>query len=699
MAHNIQIKGTADFSAINREVKKLAGTINESVDKNGMKLIDQQSAKFLKTEAVKQINQMRQSVRALAQEAKKLDDALAAGNLSEEKRNEILKQRLDLVKKISSGTKNINDLNDKGKRLDNVIPVDFKAGRKLMGRSADFAEGLPGVGKPFGVVRSAWQAGSSAFNKGGFAGGAAGAEGAGAAGTGMGMAGMAAVGVGLAALTAVVGGTILAFSKMSDAFDYFSQSIPSIIARSGMGVGDFSSRQRATAMSLGYSPEELIQSQIGSARAFGTQRSGRGNENLVMNSMTAARSLGMGTDEIFGTANSMRSTMGVRQSESAMGQILGRALTQGMDKSQATHFLSATADLLTDINKSGMMSNDALIGAMASLTKNNAMSPEQAAKTISGMQSAITGSTGESNVFFQRALSTQGIGGGSLLGAQYGVSQGLTGINSGEFLKQSGGNKQALSDLKSLGLVDQGDYQQRVAKGILGQVDQQGFNQDTIEGRTGKASFIGNMFGAQNIGESYKIQSVLQKMAEGTSLSKEDQKVMQDLSKDPEQRWRDESLKALNTIAGGVARTKAGEGFAKFDLGKNSSDVFNKLTEVNIALIQSIDGLKTAISGEAGTSDTGMMGSAWDGIKSGFNQMVNPFGAMADSAKQKSIKEMEVQKAMADKAAKDPINQAISFSPEAMEHLKTISTGIQKQNNLMDANSKKAVPPKVNRTK
>ena len=177
-----------------------------------------------------------------------------------------------------------------------------------------------------------------------------------------------------------------------------------MITRTAIGLGDLSGRERENAMNLGFSADETIQTQLDVARAFGTNRSDREQQNLLMNTQMAGRALGVEPGQIAGMGNQLRATVGTQESSSAMAQMLSKAISSGMDKSQATHFLQATAGTIQEINKNGMLSNDALIGAMAELSRDGSMAPEQASRTLMGMQSAITGSSGEANAFFQMAI-------------------------------------------------------------------------------------------------------------------------------------------------------------------------------------------------------------------------------------------------------------------------------------------------------
>ena len=71
--HQIKIKGTADFASITREVKSLSGTINDAFGKDGVKMLDEKSLKFLKSEASQAIGKMHQQMTKLTAEAKELD--------------------------------------------------------------------------------------------------------------------------------------------------------------------------------------------------------------------------------------------------------------------------------------------------------------------------------------------------------------------------------------------------------------------------------------------------------------------------------------------------------------------------------------------------------------------------------------------------------------------------------------------------
>lgn len=561
--HGILIKGTADFSSVTREVKRLTGTLSEALGDKGVELFDKDSLRFLKTEAQTSLVKMRTELKRLVEEAKNLDENLKNGNKTQEKHNELISKRYENLKKIASISKNIKEVKSQESRLTRGGVGSDQRNGGFMGRAGRAAApatsalgGVQGIGtavKMGGAVSDTLKGGAMA---------------AGAAGL-TATAGQT-LGIGLIAAAAIAAAK--AISNMIEAASYFSDQVPLLIKGAAMGLGpSLSGRSQRLGANLGFGADETIKQRLDVAKAFGTQRGTRGQENITANLQSAGRGLGIDPSELAGAGNQLRASMGVRGAESGMAQILSKAFEQGMDKSQATSLLNATVGALTDINKSGLMSNEAIVNTIGNLSKNNMMAPEQAAKLITGMSSAMQHSQGASQAFFQMSAANAGVGGGNLFGTQAAVQQGLVGVDRNRYLSQTGGadrgDKRGLSILEKMGLVGGGEYTQNLMKGQIDTLDKMFGKQDTDETVTAKARFLGESYGVQGLPQQLQMLDLVKKMGSGLATDKE-KKTMEKLTMDPESRWRAEALAALQNLPGNIAKALAGLSGAKFRGGE-----------------------------------------------------------------------------------------------------------------------------------
>jgi uncharacterized protein YdcH (DUF465 family) len=165
--HQIKISGTADFSSITRQVKTLSGTINDAFGKDGVKLLDDNSLKFLKSEASNSLAQMRQQMTRLVDEAKKLDDEIESAVGHEKKQNELIQQRMKYTQQIVAMNRQIQGMSKtqgmvSGARSSSVMRGAGSAISEIGSRAGQVARSIPGVGGIAGVGQSAISAGAGA---------------------------------------------------------------------------------------------------------------------------------------------------------------------------------------------------------------------------------------------------------------------------------------------------------------------------------------------------------------------------------------------------------------------------------------------------------------------------------------------------------------------------------------------------------
>ena len=147
---------------------------------------------------------------------------------------------------------------------------------------------------------------------------------------------------------------------------------------------------------------------------------------------------------------SLRPILGGERTTGAIAAAQKSLVASGVKEGAGAYFKTLIA-LTASINSSNLSNSTAIANAMAVATKAGA-TPEIAARQLSTMNSAISGSTGEANAFLQLAYARGGVSGSSILSAQTAVQGGLF----GEDLTGLGANAQ-----KQLAKYGNGNYRTR----------------------------------------------------------------------------------------------------------------------------------------------------------------------------------------------------------------------------------------------
>lgn len=603
--HKIKIEGVADFSKITKEVDGLTKTIQKSIGKEGFKIIDEKALGHVKKETQAVFSKLTDQVKRLKKEAQELDKIFAASTNTQKKQEEIGKRRLEVAKQLIGAERQMFSLRRSQQILDNGFnppEPDNKgkfgslAKRQIGGGIRGVANQLPGVSEAYGVGEAGISAGKSAATMG---------MGAGA------IAGIAALGVAAAAAAVVI-------TRAAAGFETFKQAIPNLLTLSGMGLQAMRSGSAVdTGQSLGFDKMQVMDFQKQAGASFG-RTGAKGENNRLSNIMLAGRGLGMDPSAIMGAGNSLRAVGGVETAQKQIGQILEKAFTSGMDKTQASAYLASATELLTELNQTGAANTDKLLSTFASMVGKGNMSPEMAARTMGGINSAITGSSGENNAFFQGAAARAGLGGGSLLGTQFAVRQGLTGVDMGALQKQVGDTRagaMGIQAIQEMGLNDK-NYTKKFAQSILSEFTERRIDTGSKEGRAAALGLVGQTFGVKDAASAARILGVLEKIATTTGDSSEtDKKLLSDLTKNPEEAWREKVLGGLDRMA---LATESVQAFAKnqqFDLGEQVAPYFNKLTEA-------LGHLDATIAGTMGGPTKGLGDQIWDGLKDAFQMLI-----------------------------------------------------------------------------
>lgn len=571
MAHEIKIKGSADFTSVSRGVQNLTKSIKSALPENGVQFIDAGSMKFLKTEAVQTFQKVKNHISAIKKEASDLDSILKSSKATEDEKARAAKNRLRLIQAELRLQKELSQL-EKQAQSSGILPtmpsnkpIPVQRGRasaigaRVAGGVGRFGGSLPEVGQFGTIAKDSLSAGSNTAQKVG------------------GKAGIVA-GIALAGFTAAIGVATLAVSRMSKAVAAFRATLNARLKVEAFDQGGVSRRGLAAGARMGFSDvAQNIETQGALSQAFGSASSARVAGNRMENTFMASRMFGMDPSEITGAGNQLRAAGGTATASKQMALILSRAVTSGMDKSQVSTYLAETSALISEMNKSGIANMDQMVSLMADLSSSGMFSPEQAAKTIKSMQEAISGSSGENQAFFMHAAQAGGLGGKSIYGTELAVQQGLVGLDPKkieELTKGMSGGSDIKKFLTGAGLLDE-NFGQKMAAGINKKLD-------IFKGNpAARMNFVQQKFGTTNAADTLKVMKILEKLEKGIA-SPEDKTFMEKMGGDPEKEWREDVRTQLKTIAGAAAAWEGIKNLKQVEFGAAAQGVISSMEKIMI---------------------------------------------------------------------------------------------------------------------
>ena len=708
MAQNKQIKitGVSDFSAIEKDAKKIQKTIGDVFGGKAPKLFDENTFKIMQAGFKTTFANAKSGLEHLKRDYSTINGMISAGVESEKEMEALKKQQLSAIAKIADAERLVADLRKQGAghgfgKMDDVKvkqEIQGTGGVSAVGGAAmNAASAMPGVG---GAVSAAGQV-----------------AGAGMEATAMGLGGP------IAGVVAGLVGLKLAIEAVTDRYQEYKATIDDRLAIAGQGQKPMvGGKVQADYERLGYDMTQAMAAQKSAAGAMGVNKDQEKDQSRLINIMTMARQFGMKPERFTGASEQLRSAGGTKFAQESLSKVMDnmqKAQREGMDKSQIPHLLTAQIGLLTQINKEGYSNSSALLGVVTSLAARGGGSPEQYAKQVGGMNQAIAGSTGEANAFFQNAYANAGLGGGSMLGTQFAVGQGFQGANFGKLQKDYGieDTSEAGKMQKDYGIEDTSeagkmlttakgmnlggeDFTQQAAKSINESLKR--LFEDNDAGRVAKAAFLNKSFGGSTMADATKTQAVLSKLQSGKSLTKEDEKIAEKITKGPEKDWQDKVISNLEKLAGKPAidtlQVTAILKDVRIGTGEKVADFINAQIKTAIDIEKTVSGqdkdspkmpipqTKEPLSLMGGGGIVGELEKKAVGM---FNKGVDVVKDWMDGSKsndqswsEKSKKDMDAKEAAL--AAKTPPTATDADSRDAhLEEMKMINKHLQDQNNIL----------------
>ena len=438
----------------------------------------------------------------------------------------------------------LGELQTKAKNLRNEIEAQARAVEKATRGTQKYASAMQklvslskeaaGLQGQIGGVQSA----SASLGQGSRSGG--GGFG-GLARKGLGLAGGGLLAAGGAAL-AYGGGRVLAGHQK------YQQGIGQRIQLRGLGQDPaIQDSQRAAA--AGLDQGELRGRRIQDVRALGSAAGGEGG---TLKRAEYERSFGLEGGTLSGLAGQTRGAVGGKAAAADIQKTLESAVSAGLQDADIGNYLETAVGLLQNIDSSGIKDRASMLQALSDVTRATKDSPEQIARGLGNIDSAISGSSGEANAFFQQAFAQQG--GGTIGGAQFAVEGGLA----GQDLNRVAGLSEA--QRKQLGGLAGGGSSKR-ANSILKQFKAQGIDVERL--RSGKASqseqivagrFAKQLFGTKTSAEGLGQLGLLSEVAKGGPGGKAAQKKLKDAQKTLEEKSNDNLKKIAGSQEGVIQR-------------------------------------------------------------------------------------------------------------------------------------------------
>jgi hypothetical protein len=461
MAGDNKIKISADVSAIKKSLLDVSKEV-KNLGKSKVAIFDQNQKNFLEREAKKHLSDIRQE---MEKNNKKM--LLATKLLNKEGRS--LKEQMQTRKKMTAIIKEQVKLQKDAAKLQDV--------------SSSMAA-KPGSGGIMSRIRGMMPGGMGmgSLLKGG------------------------ALGLALG-----VGG--FAVGRARAANNTFNTGINDRLALRGRGVGDMTLNDREGAAAVGLNSQSMRRSRLASMDIFGEAGS---TQQAVMQRAAFERNFGLQQGTSRNIGSQLRGTLGGSGAQEATMQIQASLIASGITD-EIGPYLETAANMLSEINEKGITFSGAAMGLLAQLASQDGVSAERAGRLATGIDSAIRGSSGESNAFFQQVFSRAGIGGGTLGGIQAAIrSGGFFGANTNADALISGSDK-AMFQRTGIG----GNNMQSIAQNTLGQLDQlfapgENDNQTQKDNkRLQRLDFVRRTFGLSSEVEAANVEQLLQQAASG----------------------------------------------------------------------------------------------------------------------------------------------------------------------------------------
>ena len=388
------------------------------------------------------------------------------------------------------------------------------------------------------------------------------------------------------------GGALLGYgaSKVMGGIGSYKAGMGERIQMRGMGM-DPTMRQSGRASALGMDQSSLRQARMAGSKAFGAAG---GGESATLRRGEYERSFGLDSGTMAGMGGAMRQQVGGKAAAADIEKSLASAVSAGLHDADIGAYLETAVGLLGSIDSSGIKDRAQMLGALADVTRATKDSPEQIARGLGGIDSAISGSTGERNAFFQQALGGKGK---SIGEAQFAVEGGLTGLDLGRVAGLSGQQRKQLGGI--------GGGTQKRAQSILKQFSSQGIDVERL--RSGKASkqeqivagrFAKQIFGTKTSAEGLGQLGLLSQVAKGGPGGQSAQKKLENARRTIEEKSDAKLGKIANSNEAMLQKLEAIRKINEENIGAQASAYYAKALEFLNMIDKTMMSLFRVLGGE-----------------------------------------------------------------------------------------------------
>ena len=461
----------------------------------------------------------------------------------------------------------------KGKQLEIKSAIDKQADavRRATRGTADYRremEKLVGLSKQLGSTQQASGGAQRALGHlGGGGGGAGGGRGGGRGGGFGGLAGgLGRIGLagGLAGAGVAAAGYV--GSRLVGGVNKYRQGLDSRLTLQGLGAQE--DRDPRGFAQAGLGPEAARQSRIQNIRAFGKQ-----GDEASLGFARTEKAYGLEGGTFAGIGQQLRPGVGKESLEDTK-KVMASAVMAGLDDADIGNYLQTAVGYLESIDSTGIKDRSELLGALSMVARNTGEAPEKIARGLGNIDSAISGSSGESNAFFQQAFANKGIGGGTIGGTQFALEGGLGGLDLGRVAGLTGAQRGQLGGLG-------GGGGQKRAGAILDQFKAAGIDVERL--RSGKGTQQENvtagrlaqkLFGTKTGAEGLGQLGLLSEVAKGGKGGSKAQKELAEAQKSVEQKSLDKLDRINSTLAGAAKTLELIREVNDEQIGQNAADYY-----------------------------------------------------------------------------------------------------------------------------
>lgn len=505
-----QIRVSADNSEVKKSILDIKRSVNE-LSKSKIELMTPETKKFLRGEAVKQMNDLNQKVQKTKQS---IDEQLK----SLKKVTEGTKEELELKNRVLEKQKQLNKLVKEQASLQTVAK-DLGMQGKLKDIGGSVGK-IPGLGRFGSLMR------------------------------------MGLIGTGVAGL---VGAGAFGVSRVAAGFGTFQRGAADRMALMGRGVRDLDLADPSRAAGAGLNSLSMRQARLQAMDVFGASGA---TQASVLQRAELERNFGLESGTFAGIGGSLRGNLGGREANKAVMNMQAALIATSISD-EIGPYLQTAADMLVALNDRGFTFDDSALAALGAMIGQTGRI-ERSGRLLQGVDEAIRGSSGDANAFFQQVFGMAGIGGGTIGGAQAAIrSGGLFGLN----LDRMGGgignvDRQAF---EAIGLGQRSS--QTIAASTLNMLDRMfgsegqasemmnSGNASTRQAgalnRLSRNRFVMRTFGLQNEAQAAEVNQILKTLADPKSSEKQREKARQELANIQEGNTELGNLKRINESTAG----------------------------------------------------------------------------------------------------------------------------------------------------